>query len=116
MALLLADLQTSQESELRRQHLQNNTRLASLRRDALQSSPVRRELEEAQRALDHEKTVLVKWRKCRNYVPFGGRSSAGSAVDGSSSGGGSGGGGANGSSQSGSGHGKAKHRKKLGGY
>jgi hypothetical protein len=85
--------------------LENNRRIASLRRDTLQTAPVRRELEDQQKQIDRERAVLHRWRKTNGYIPPGSRK-------GINSGGAGSGNGANGAP------GKIKHvhRKKHGGY
>jgi hypothetical protein len=94
-----------QEKELRTQHLENNRRIASLRRNALETATVRGELAEAQAQAEKERSVMTRWRKSKAYIPQGGRSGGTGAEGGHTTGGG--------------GTGKAKahiHRRKLGSY
>jgi hypothetical protein len=96
---------TVQEKELRTQHLENNRQIASLRRDALETTIVRGELAEAQAQAEKERSVMTRWRKSKAYIPHGGRSGGSGTEGGHSTGVG--------------GTGKAKahiHRRKLGSY
>lgn len=106
-----------QEAALREQCLENNSRIAALRRGPLQSSAVRGELAAAQAQIERERSVMVRWRKSKSYVPLGGRSGGTGGAGGGSIGpsGATIGGSAN-SGGSGRGKGGHIHRKKHGGY